>query len=191
VNDVAANPARRRDTYEVSAIFITAGPRAHALREGLIMRKALLAMLVLSACGTTTRFAATNSAPHPLMARPSAAVEVFVTGLPQRQFVEVGIIQARQSSEFSNDEMPDIIAEMRTEAGKRGCDGLVINGASDTQQSSTYVSHHEMSSSTKTLEGFWGACIVFVNDPPPIAAAGPMEAPEPALAPADDSSSAE
>lgn len=140
------------------------------------MRKALLALLVLSACGTTTRFAATNPAPHPLTARPPAAVEVFATGLPQRPFVEVGLIQGRQSSEFSGDEMPEIIAEMRSEAGKQGCDGLVINGASDSQQSSTYVSRHSMSSSSKTLEGFWGACIVYVNDPPPIAAVGPTEA---------------
>jgi len=130
----------------------------------------LLAMLLITACGTTTQFAATNHSPRPLTARPADSVVVFATGLPDRPFVEVGLIQARQSSEFSADEMPEIIAEMRAEAGRRGCDGLVINGASDSSSSSTTVSHHAVTSSSKTLEGFWGACIVFDNDPPPIAA---------------------
>ncbi len=134
------------------------------------MRNSLLAVLLLTACGTTTRFAATNPSPRPLASRPAESVTVFATGLPDRPFVEVGLIQARQSSEFSVGEMPEIIAEMRAEAGRRGCDGLVINGASDKTSSSTTVSRHGMMSSSETLEGFWGACIVFDNDPPPIAA---------------------
>ncbi len=135
-------------------------------------------MLFVTACGTTTQFAATNASPRPLAARPAESVSVFATGLPNRPFVEVGIIQARQSSEFSVDELPEILAEMRTEAGRRGCDGLVINGTRDAQSSSTTVSHHAVTSSSKTLEGFWGACIVFVVDPEPIAARA--EAPAPA-----------
>jgi hypothetical protein len=149
------------------------------LREGL-----------LTACGTTTRFAATNPSPRPLTARPAESVTVFATGLPNRPFVEVGLIQARQSSEFSNDEMPEIIAEMRVEAARQGCDGLVINGASDSSSSSTTVSRHGASSSSKTLEGFWGACIVFVLDPEPVAATSQPIAEAPAPAPAATSGSA-
>lgn len=134
------------------------------------MRNSLFAVLLLTACGTTTRFAATNPSPRPLISRPAESVAVFATGLPNRPFVEVGLIQGRQSSELSGDEMPEIIAEMRAEAGRRGCDGLVINGASDSSSSSTTVSRHAVTSSSTTLEGFWGACIVFDNDPPPIAA---------------------
>lgn len=129
----------------------------------------LLSMLFVTACGTTTQFAATNASPRPLAPRPAESVTVFATGLPDRPFVEVGIIQARQSSEFSVDEMPEILAEMRTEAARQGCDGLVINGTRDSSSSSTTVSRHAVTSSSKTLEGFWGACIVFDNDPPPIA----------------------
>lgn len=131
-------------------------------------------MLLLTACGTTTQFAATNPSPRPLTARPAHSVTVFATGLPDRPFVEVGIIQARQSSELSFDEMPEIIAEMRGEAARQGCDGLVINGTRDAQSSSTTVSRDAVTSSRSTLEGFWGACIVFVNDPPPMTATGPM-----------------
>ncbi len=140
------------------------------MRHSSSLSRYLFPMLLVTACGTTTRFAATNPSPRPLIARPAETVTVFATGLPNRPFVEVGLIQGRQSSEFSGDEMPEIIAEMRSEAGRRGCDGLVINGASDSSSSSTTVSHHAVTSSSKTLEGFWGACIVFDNDPPPIAA---------------------
>lgn len=139
----------------------------------------LLAMLFVTACGTTTQFAATNHSPRPLAPRPVDSVVVFATGLPDRPFVEVGLIQARQSSEFSVDEMPEILAEMRTEAARQGCDGLVINGTRDAQSSSTTISPHGMASSSKTLEGFWGACIVFDNDPPPALATSPA-APAPA-----------
>jgi hypothetical protein len=153
------------------------------------MRSSILAMLFVTACGTTTQFAATNHSPRPLSPRPVDSVVVFATGLPDRPFVEVGLIQARQSSEFSVDEMPEILAEMRTEAARQGCDGLVINGTRDAQSSSTTVSRHGMSSSSKTLEGFWGACIVFDNDPPPALAAAPA-APQPAPAPEATSDSA-
>ncbi|MEO7093053.1 MAG: hypothetical protein ABI175_07380, partial [Polyangiales bacterium] len=67
-------------------------------------------MLVLTACGTTAQFAATNPSPRPLAPRPAETVTVFSTGLPDQPFVEVGIIQARQSSEFSVDELPEILA---------------------------------------------------------------------------------
>ena len=136
------------------------------------MRTTLFAVLLLTACGTTTRFAPTNPSPRPLVARPATSVTVFATGLPDRPFVEVGILQARQSSELSVDDMPEIIAEMRAEAGRRGCDGLVINGTSDTTSTTTTVVPDAVTSSSSTLEGFWGACIVFVVDPPPALASG-------------------
>ena len=146
------------------------------------MRSSLLAVLLITACGTTTQFAPTNPSPHPLAARPAESVAVFATGLPDRPFVEVGIIQARQSSEFSVDELPEILAEMRIEAGHRGCDGLVINGTRDASSSTTTVSHRAMTSSSKTLEGFWGACIVFVEAGPAVAQAAAAST---TLAPSD------
>ncbi len=133
------------------------------------MRSSFVTLLVLTACGTTSQFAATNPSPRPLTARPAETVTVFATGLPSQPFVEVGIIQARQSSEFSVDELPEILAEMRVEAGRRGCDGLVINGTRDSSSSTTTISHHAMTSSSRTLEGFWGACIVFVEPAPALA----------------------
>ena len=124
------------------------------------MRTPLLASLAfLVACGTTTRFVATNPSPHPLKPRPPAQVHLYTTGAPQVPYVEVGIIQSRQSSDFSTHDMPEILADMRNEAGKIGCDGVIVNGTADKTHGST----HDGNGSTNTLEGFWGACIVYLT----------------------------
>ena len=130
------------------------------------MRNALASLLlVAAACGTTTRFIATNPAPHPIASRPAASVAVFTTGHPDVPYVEVGIIQGRQSSTVSFDEMPGIIAAMRADAGKAGCDALIINGSSDKVVGDRH--------STDTLEGFWGACVVYMNAPAAAVATAP------------------
>jgi hypothetical protein len=136
-------------------------PVARRLRMRLLPAVASLAFA--AACGTTTQFAVTNASPRPLVSRPAEQVTVFATGLPSQPFVEVGIIQANRSSDFSRDEMPDIVAAMRRTAGQRGCDGLVLNGPRDQSHSSVVVTRGAASSSSTTLEGFWGACIVFVE----------------------------
>ena len=118
---------------------------------------ALLAAVAVSACGTTTHYKPTNPSPRPMHAKPANQVHVYTTGKPKIAYAEVGIIQSRQSSRLSLDDMPEIIQEMRKEAGKRGCDAVIINGANNTT-----VGHHDAyGGSTGTLEGFWGACIVY------------------------------
>jgi hypothetical protein len=128
---------------------------ARALQSIALMRSLLPMVLLVAACGTTTRFIATNPSPRPLAARPAASVAVFTTGHPEIPYVEVGIIQGRQSSAYSFDEMPDIIATMRQDAGRAGCDALILNGASDK----VVGDRHQ----TATLEGFWGACVVYMQ----------------------------
>ncbi len=128
----------------------------------MCLRLALPALLAVAACGTTTRFVATNPSPHPLATKQTLQVDVYTTAAPTTPYVEVGILQSRQSSELSLDEMPDIIQKMRAEAAKIGCDGVIINGLSDKTVGSGYGDAHGSSSSTTTLEGFWGACIVYL-----------------------------
>ena len=119
------------------------------------MRSLLACLAFAAACGTTTRFIATNPSPRPLQPRAPESVAVFTTGHPDVPYVEVGIIQGRQSSSVSFDEMPGIIAAMRTDAARSGCDALIINGASDKVVGDRH--------STDTLEGFWGACVVYMQ----------------------------
>ena len=136
-----------------------------------MMRTLLASFLLVAACGTTTRFMPTNPSPRPLAARPAGTVAVFTTGHPEVPYVEIGIIQGRQSSAASFDEMPAIIASMREDAGKAGCDALIINGSSDK----TVGDRHQ----TDTLEGYWGACVVYMQP----AGTAVATAPAPAAAP--------
>jgi hypothetical protein len=127
------------------------------------MRTLLPALALLAACGTTTRFVATNPSPHPLAAKSADKVDIYTSGQPQVSYVEVGIIQSRQSSGFSVDEMPQVLSKMRTEAAKIGCDGVIVNGANNKTEGSGWSDRDGGSSSVQTLEGFWGACIVYLT----------------------------
>jgi hypothetical protein len=40
---------------------------------------------------------------------------------------------------------------------------VIINGAADKHESSTVISDDSYSASHSTLEGFWGACIVYLS----------------------------
>jgi hypothetical protein len=127
----------------------------------------------IAACGTATTIAVTNPSPRPLVPRSPAEVDVFTSSAPSQPFVEVAIIQSRQESIYSFDQMPEIIAAMREEAARAGCDGVVLHGASDK-----VVPTGNKWGSTATLEGFWGACIVYTGAPVPAAytAAAPSAA---------------
>ena len=135
------------------------------------MSPRLLALLALTvaACGTTTRFVATNPSPRPLKPKAAHLVHVYTTGAPEADYVEVGILQTRQESGFSTDDMPALIRQMRARAGSIGCDALIINGAADKQSGSVFVSDDAIGSSSHTLEGFWGACIVYLDADAPAA----------------------
>jgi hypothetical protein len=122
----------------------------------------------LAACGTTTRFAPLNSSPRPLTPRPAATVQVLTTSLPAQPYIEIGIILGTQESELSFDEMPELIATMRVEAGRRGCDALVINGPNNT---SPGVGQITATDHPRSLQGFWGTCVVFTPNEP---LAGPV-----------------
>jgi hypothetical protein len=148
---------------------------------------AALALLV-AACGTTTQVVPTNPSPRALVPRSPDAVDVFTTSAPPRPFVEVAIIQARQSSQYSVDSMPEIIAAMREQAARVGCDGVVIHGESNKVVSSG--GWGEMGTNTSSLDGYWGACIVYTvetfSDDVPVAAPAAATAPAaPAAAAAD------
>lgn len=125
---------------------------------------ALAASGALAACGTTTRFAPLNSSPRPLTPRPAEAVEVLTTSLPASPYVEIGIIQGTQESELSLDEMPQILATMRVEAGRRGCDALVLNGPNNTSPGFTQLSVSSTARHGAILQGFWGTCVVYTTD---------------------------
>ncbi|MEM1034525.1 MAG: hypothetical protein AAF928_15660 [Myxococcota bacterium] len=113
---------------------------------------------LLNGCGTTVRYVQTNPPPAPRSVRPASAVHVYTTGGPAQPYTEIGIIQARQDSPHSYDELPEVLDEMRAEAGRQGCDGLVITGRADETQSSVWG----QTTVVGTAEGLMGTCIVYV-----------------------------
>lgn len=155
-----------------------------------------VALVALAACGTTTRFAPLNSSPHPLTPRPASMVQVLTTSLPAQPYIELGIIQGTQASELSLHEMPQIVATMRKEAGRRGCDALVLNGPNNT---SPGVGQITTTDHPRSLQGFWGTCVVFTGErvaaspgapaaydwtnPPPLVAPAPAPQAQPQVLP--------
>ncbi len=132
------------------------------------------ALLALAACGTTTRFATLNQPPHPLTPRPAEAVVLFSSALPAQPYVEIGIVQGKQESDVSLDELPEILAAMRVEAGRRGCEGLILNGPNNAP-GARVLGPFEGANRT-IVEGFWATCIAFTDQ---VELAGPVSLPPP------------
>ncbi|MEM9493155.1 MAG: hypothetical protein AAGC55_28660 [Myxococcota bacterium] len=115
-----------------------------------------------TACGTTVQFTPTNPSPTAMQPRPPGEVHVYTSSRPEVPFVEVGIIQARQSRQFSLDDLPEIINSMRIEAANIGCDGVIINGTDGKTVGGSSTGDGTVS----TLEGYWGSCIMYRQQPP-------------------------
>ena len=134
------------------------------------MRPALLLTFVavgLTGCGTRTSYVRLNQPPGPMTARDPASVEVYSATRPDRPWVEIGIIEAQQASDFSGHDMPEIVAEMRARAAAEGCDALIITSNND---SVVGTSDDDGSGSTSTLKGYRGACAMYRPASPPAVA---------------------
>lgn len=118
-----------------------------------------LGLLVSSGCGTSHRFVQVAAPPHQLLTRSPSQVAVFRSDRPKRPYREIGIIESQQESRFSEDNAQAIIDKMRTYAGMRGCDALVILASHDA----TGVSASSSNTSSKTDLGYRGACLVYMQ----------------------------
>jgi hypothetical protein len=124
--------------------------------------------LVTTGCGTAVQYAPTNTPPVPVQARPPSQVEVFTTQPPKRAYVEVGILEAQQQSEYSMDTRLDVLAKLRQVAGARGCHAILLNGSSDKvvgrSQMSVFKGTGSGSGFVTTLEGYRATCLVYTDD---------------------------
>ena len=125
-----------------------------------LLASILLAVGLLG-CGTEVQWARTNTAPRPVARRPAREVHVFTSGVPDRPYTEIGMIQGRQESSFSNDELGDIIAEMRRSAGRHGCDALIIHSRADAVTGGVYGHNGQVYGETEQLDGLLGTCAVY------------------------------
>lgn len=150
----------------------------------------MLASVLLCSCGTTIRYAETNAPPRAMVPRPASAVAVSTSGVPTRPYVEVGILSARQSSQYSTSDMQNVIDAMRKRAGQIGCDALVVTGSDNVTHGSYSGSQGTGSGNVYTLEGVKAACIVWtgVEAQAPAQAEAKAQGPKPASEPANPDS---
>lgn len=120
-------------------------------------RVSLWLFLVTAGCGTRLSYMPLNTSPRALTARDPGTVEMFTSSKPERPFVEVGILEAQQESEYSVNAESTVFSKLREEAASRGCDGLVVTGGNDAVVG--YASRN--SGVTKTLRGYRATCIVY------------------------------
>lgn len=121
------------------------------------------AVLALAACGA-------SSAPSPASAppkeqrypRPAAAVHVFTTP-PPRPYLELETLQSSYRPRHSPAERDRYLARLVEEAGRKGCDGLILNQqgplAGTAAPGAGYRPYDE-----RPLTGLWGTCIAFVDE---------------------------
>lgn len=115
----------------------------------------IMVLAWLAGCGTSVMETPVNPAPRPLTERPPESVEVFTSGAPERPHVDVMLLEAEQTSNFSVDNTPDFIAELRARAAKIGCDAIVVGGITNAT-----VPSIDMHTST-SRKGLTASCIVY------------------------------
>jgi hypothetical protein len=121
-----------------------------------IVRLALLALVFGSACGTTTTFAPLNASPRPLAARAPDSVEIFQEP-PSKAYVVVGTIETQPESAYADTRLtPKLVAAMRGEAARAGCDALLMQG-------NTPVPADTLGARAVASTSYRAACLVFTS----------------------------
>ena len=88
---------------------------------------------------------------YALKPRAAAVVDMYGAEKPTRRYREVEIIKAQQSSPWSLDKDFDMLDKLREDAGRRGCDGLIVLGQANTNMALGTAIH--------TLKGYLATCI--------------------------------
>ena len=81
----------------------------------------------VAACGPVSVWSRqTNQAPPPSRAKVPEAVDVYLGKAPDRAYAEAGVITATSNSFAGTGRLSDLVQSIQTEAGKLGCDGVIL-----------------------------------------------------------------
>jgi len=143
---------RRRETPGILGGFV----------RFLDMRRTLVFLLLLALAGCfrtepTMSFVNSNIPHRPMIERRPDQVQLYASGPPKRSYVEVGMLQG-QGGEY--DSPSQVLELMRKEAGRLGCEALIVIGADDSVEGHS----NKYFGSTTTYKGFHAVCIVFDVD---------------------------
>lgn len=121
----------------------------------------IIGIVLFSGCGAVLKVTKLNSPPKQVSSRTTESVEVFTSSRPDVPYTEVSLISSKQASEFSNDDAPEIIQKMRSEAANQGCDALIITMSNDSVSGATGGSSGGVYGEVNTIKGFHGTCVVY------------------------------
>lgn len=120
---------------------------------------------LLAGCGSRSSYVDTGRRPVPTPSRPFNEVDVFTATQPTRPFREAGLIESRQASGWSTDSPNEVMRELRDEAAKRGCDGVIVTGSADEVVGGSAVgAGGTVTQSVTTLKGYRAVCIVYTRE---------------------------
>ena len=123
-----------------------------------------LSFVSLTACGTSASYIAL--APHPYggnhphggyIVRPADVV--LLTQEPEREHTEIGIIEAGEASVYANETTEAIFRRLKTEGARRRCDAVLIRGSNHKTEYDPIGKHSD------SVDGWWGACVVYTRIP--------------------------
>ena len=114
-----------------------------------------VAVAGLVGCGPQVSVQPLNPAPHPMAARSAGEVEIYMTAIPTRPYVEVAVLNASRGQ--SDDHLP----ALRERAAAMGCDALVFTSMSHTSESSAFINGKY--ATEETVSGSTATCAVW-ND---------------------------
>ena len=80
-----------------------------------------------------------------------------MTKSPERQYTELGILEVGEASIYAHKKTPEIFDQLRVEAGRRGCDAVLLGGTDHKTQSDF------SGKNARSLEGWWGVCLVYAK----------------------------
>src|SRR6267154_2587450 len=99
----------------------------------------LRALLLMIGCASEVAYMPLNKPPHALSRRSRDSVELFTAAAPQREYVEVGMLDATSPAAGGSRASPWVDAayltsKLRKQAGDYGCDGLVVTGGGTSDE---------------------------------------------------------
>jgi hypothetical protein len=110
---------------------------------------------LLSACtATTINYSPLNPSPRALAPRPSASVEVFSSGPPDRPHVDVGMITVEEGNNGEESSPQELLTLLRQNAARQGCDALVVSPPSSKTDSDLFAYTH-------SRWVYSGTCVVY------------------------------
>ncbi len=91
------------------------------------MRAALITIATFAAgCGTAVTYTPLVGNAYTVSSRPPESVDIYLSEPPTRPHQDVGLLEAEQESEMSVDGTKEMLAEVRRQAARHGCDAIFI-----------------------------------------------------------------